>query len=213
MGIPAFVKFVLKTISRKHLFFPQINAQFVSLMITLRNRACPSECDARQIEQSGKERNFFQKTRRYPNGYITRTLYVFGMSIKVSQFTLVVNNQEDALRFYTKKVGFEKKTDFTPPGSYRWVTVDPRGQDLEFALWQMGSPDPNGWSKNWRPGGNSPIVLRVDDCRKVFGKMKSRGVQFQQAEPQQYAWGISATFSDPDGNIFSINQLPSKSSW
>ena len=135
------------------------------------------------------------------------------MDARIAQFTLVVKNQAEALEYYTKKVGFEKKTDFTPPGSYRWVTVGPKGQDLELALWQVGSPDPNSWSKNWKPGSGPPIVLRVDDCRKTFAEMKSRGVQFKQAQPEEYAWGISATFSDPDGNLFSINQLPSKTSW
>ena len=131
--------------------------------------------------------------------------------MRVSQFTLVVKKQSEALDYYTTKVGFEKKTDFTPPGSYRWVTVGPKGQDLELALWQIGSPDPRGWSKDWKPGG-PPIVVRVEDCRKTFDEMKSRGVKFVQPQPEEYAWGVSATFSDPDGNLFSINQLP-KSSW
>jgi predicted enzyme related to lactoylglutathione lyase len=131
------------------------------------------------------------------------------MDIKVSQITLVVNDQSAALDFYTNKVGFDKKTDFTPPGSYRWVTVGPRGQDLELALWQVGSPDPNGWSSGWKPGMGPPIVLRVPDCRKTFAEMRSRGVQFKQANPEEYPWGISATFADLDGNLFSINQLPS----
>jgi predicted enzyme related to lactoylglutathione lyase len=135
-------------------------------------------------------------------------LSICDMGIRIAQFTLVVNDQTRALDFYTGKVGFEKKTDFTPPGSYRWVTVGPKEQDLELALWQVGSPDPNGWSKNWKPGSAPPINLRVDDCRKTFGEMKARGVRFDQAEPQEYAWGISATFTDPDGNRFAINQLP-----
>lgn len=131
------------------------------------------------------------------------------MDIRVAQFTLVVNHQSEALEFYAEKVGFEKKTDFTPPGSSRWVTVGPNGQDLELALWQVGSPDPSGRSKNWKPGSNPPIVLRVDDCGKIFAEMRARGVEFKQAQPEEYPWGISATFSDPDGNMFSINQLPS----
>ena len=134
------------------------------------------------------------------------------MDARITQFTLVVKDQAQALEFYTKKVGFEKKTDFTPPGSYRWVTVGPKGQDLELALWQVGSLDPNGWSKNWKPGNGPPIILRVDDCRRIYDEMKSRGVVFMQ-ELKEYPWGISATFSDPDGNMFSINQLPQRTSW
>ncbi len=135
------------------------------------------------------------------------------MDARIAQFTIVVKDKAEALEFYTRKVGFEKKTDVTPPGGYRWVTVGPKGQDLELALWQVGSPDPSGWSKNWRPGSAPPIVIRVDDCRKTVDEMKSRGVEFKQAEPEVLAWGTSAAFADPDGNLFSINQLPSKSSW
>ena len=133
------------------------------------------------------------------------------MDSKITQFTLVVKNQAEALEFYTKKVGFEKKTDFTPPGSYRWVTVGPRGQELELALYQDDFPD--RWRMKWKPGANPPIVMRVDDCRKAFAELKARGVEFKQAAPEEYPWGISATFSDPDGNLFSINQLPQAKAW
>lgn len=135
------------------------------------------------------------------------------MNGKVQQITLVVKDQEAALEFYTKKVGFEKKTDVTPPGSYRWVTVGPKGQEIELALWQIGSPDPNGWSSGWKAGIYPPIVCRVEDCKKEFAEMKARGVQFKQDKPVELAWGTSATFADPDGNLFSINQLPSRTSW
>ena len=104
------------------------------------------------------------------------------MDVRIAQVTLVVRNQADAVEFYTKQVGFEKKTDFTPPGGYRWVTVGPKGQDMELALWQVGTKDPNQWSSRWAPGINPPIVMRVEDCRKVSAELKSRGVQFK-AEP------------------------------
>lgn len=134
------------------------------------------------------------------------------MEAKVSQITLVVRNQTEALKFYTEKMGFEKKMDFAPPGRDRWVTVGPKGQDLEFALFQAGTADANNWSSQWKPGVYPPIVMRVDDCHKAAEELKTLGVQFRQ-EPKEYPWGISATFSDPDGNLFSINQLPSKTSW
>jgi predicted enzyme related to lactoylglutathione lyase len=54
--------------------------------------------------------------------------------------------------------------------------------------------------------------MRVDDCRKASAELKSRGVQFKQ-EPQENPWSVSATFSDPDGNLFSINQFRKKSSF
>jgi len=131
------------------------------------------------------------------------------MDARISQITLVVKDQAASLEFFTQKVGFEKKTDFTPPGSYRWVTVGPKGQDLELALFQEDFPD--RWSMKWKPAGIPPIVIRVDDCRKTFEEMTSRGIRFKTGKPEEYPWGISATFADPDGNLFSINQLPRKS--
>jgi predicted enzyme related to lactoylglutathione lyase len=132
------------------------------------------------------------------------------MDGRISQITLVVTNQTKSLQFYTEKVGFEKKTDFSPPGGYRWVTVGPAGQDLELALYELGSsvnPEQKEWAKNWAPAKNPPIVLRVSDVRETFRELSSRGVKFPQI-PKDYPWGTAATFVDPDGNLFSINEPP-----
>jgi len=132
------------------------------------------------------------------------------MEGKITQFTLVVTNQSKALAFYTESVGFEKKTDVTLPGGYRWVTVGPKGQELELALWEVGSatdPEQMAWSKQWVPGKNPPIVVRVSDCREVHRELSSRGVEFPQP-PKEHPWGVAATFRDPDGNLFSLSQPP-----
>ncbi len=129
----------------------------------------------------------------------------------VTQLTLPVKDQAAALAFYTEKVGFEKRTDVTPPGSYRWVTVGLKGQELEIALFPLGAPvDPSqrAWSREWAPGKAPPIVIRVADCRKTCEELAARGVKFVQPA-KEYPWGIAATFSDPDGNLFSLSQPPS----
>jgi predicted enzyme related to lactoylglutathione lyase len=130
------------------------------------------------------------------------------MDTRIQAISLIVKDKTEALKFYTEKAGFEKKTDYTA-GNYRYVTVGLKGQDLELALWQVGSPDAVGGeerSRGYKPGSAPPIVLTVDDCRRLYAELKARGVQFKQ-ELQEFPWGISATFSDPDGNLFSINQL------
>lgn len=132
------------------------------------------------------------------------------MDGKITQITLVVANQAHSLEFFTQKVGFEKKTDVTPPGGSRWVTVGPKGQDLELALFELGSavdPSQKEWSKNWSPGRAPPIVLRVSDVRKTHKELSARGVEFIQA-PVERPWGTAATFKDSDGNLFSISQPP-----
>ncbi len=131
------------------------------------------------------------------------------MDARIQQITLVVKSKADALEFYTEKVGFEKKTDVTDHG-YRYVTVGPKGQDVELSLWEIGSPDAIGWSKDWKPRSAPPIFLVVDDCRKAFAELKAKGVHFRE-EPKEYPWGVWAIFSDPDGNLFQINQFSRRS--
>lgn len=132
------------------------------------------------------------------------------MEGRISQVTLVVANQAQSLAFFTDQVGFEKKTDVTPPGGSRWVTVGPKGQDLELALWEVGSatdPAQKEWSKHWAPAKGPPLVLRVADCQKIYQELRAKGVEFPQI-PKAYPWGTAATFKDPDGNLFSISQPP-----
>ena len=129
---------------------------------------------------------------------------------KIESVSLIVKDKAKALEFYTEKVGFEKKTDVTNYG-YWWVTVGPREQDLQLELWQAGSPDPTGSSKNWKPGNAPPIVLLVDDCYTMFAELKAKGVEFRR-ELEEYPQGVSATFSDPDGNLFTIRGPPQKRS-
>ena len=132
------------------------------------------------------------------------------MDARILVIGIVVKDQERALDFYTKRVGFEKRREYTAPNGYRFVSVAPKGERLEISLAQLGAQDPGGFSKTWRPGSSPPVGLYVDDCGKTFAEMKARGVEFREAEPVENDWGISATFSDPDGNFFSITQRPSE---
>ncbi|MCI4360978.1 MAG: VOC family protein, partial [Thermoplasmata archaeon] len=103
-----------------------------------------------------------------------------------------------------------KRTDVNPPGGARWVTVAPKGQELEIALWAVGSgvdPSQQQVSKRWEPARSPPMVLVVPDCRKAHEELSARGVEFLVA-PFDHPWGTSATFKDPDGNLFSMNQPP-----
>jgi predicted enzyme related to lactoylglutathione lyase len=130
------------------------------------------------------------------------------MEGKVVTISLVVKDKAKALTFFTEKAGFEKKTDVTGPGGYRYVTVGFKDQDFEIALWEMGSatdPSQQEWSKGWTPGSGPPIVIQVPDCRGAYQELSSRGVTFPQP-PMDQPWGIVATFRDPDGNVFSLSQ-------
>ncbi len=125
------------------------------------------------------------------------------MNSKITHVALVVKNKDEAVEFYTKKVGFEKKADFSPPAGDRWVTVGPKGQDLELVLLQAGTAGVNISSTH--------ITMSVDDCKKTSADLKTNGVQFKQ-EPLEHPYGVSAIFVDPDGNSFQINQYPQRGS-
>jgi predicted enzyme related to lactoylglutathione lyase len=121
------------------------------------------------------------------------------MNAKITHVALVVKNLDEAVEFYTKKVGFDKKADYNPPGGERWVTVGPKGQELELNLLQAGKSGVNSSSTH--------ITMTVDDCKKDSAELKAQGVKFMQ-EPLEHPYGISAIFVDPDGNSFQINQVP-----
>lgn len=127
---------------------------------------------------------------------------------KLGNVVLVVNNQAKALDFYTKVLGFEKRAEFTapgaPPGAPHWITVAPKGQDIEISLFQAGaSPDPA--ARQLKPGAGPQWNLLTDDCRAESKRLKAQGVGFDQ-EPSEQPWGIQAVFRDPDGNRFSLLQ-------
>lgn len=131
------------------------------------------------------------------------------MDGRIGSISLVVSNKARSLEFFTEKVGLEKKTDVTAPGGYRYVTVGPKGQDLELALFEIGSrpaPEQEELSKRWAPGTAPPIVVIVADCRETHAELAARGVTFLQP-PVDHPWGTAATFSDPDGNLFTLSQL------
>jgi predicted enzyme related to lactoylglutathione lyase len=124
---------------------------------------------------------------------------------KLILVTIVVKNQDAALDFYTKTLGFEKRADFRPSGNPRWVTVAPKGQDIEIALWEAGSKSDHVPPSHQQPGIGTQWNFKVEDCRKTYADLKARGVKFK-SEPVEYPYAIGAEFTDPDGNHFSIVQ-------
>ncbi len=128
---------------------------------------------------------------------------------KLLNTAIVVRDQKTALDFYTKTLGFEIKTDFTPPGGRRYVTVAPKEQDVEMVLFEAGSSD-EPRLKNLEPGRSGVGTFLSTDLRKDFEELKARGVKFNESEPQSYPWGSIATFADPDGNNFTLLQRPSR---
>lgn len=130
---------------------------------------------------------------------------------QLSHCSLFVNDQEEALRFYTEKLGFEVRTDSSLEG-FRWLTVGPRDQkDLEIVLMELrpgGMYDAatvESLRELQRRGVFGAGVFRTDDCRATYDQLRARGVEFTQ-EPKERPYGIEALFRDSSGNWFSLCQ-------
>lgn len=126
-----------------------------------------------------------------------------------------VHDQDEALGFYTTKLGMELRSDVSLPemGGFRWLTVGPPGQD-DLSMVLMAVPGPPVYdpetsrqiSDLLAKGGTSTVFLVTDDCQKTYEELSSRGVEFQET-PEARPYGIDAGFRDPSGNNFRLTQV------
>ena len=121
----------------------------------------------------------------------------------VSLLGVWVNDQDEALEFYTTKLGFELRADVTV-GDYRWLTVGLPGQpDMLVNLQLPGPPlddESAGFIKRMMAKGSmSAGGLNVDDCRKTYDELTAKGVEFV-SEPADRPYGVEAVMRDNSGN-------------
>jgi catechol 2,3-dioxygenase-like lactoylglutathione lyase family enzyme len=135
--------------------------------------------------------------------------------MKVAHAQLWVHDQDEALAFYTEKLGMEVRADVTLPelGDFRWLTVGPPGQE-DFAITLMAIPGApvmdaetadevrNLMSK----GFAGTVFLTTDDVHASYEELKSRGVEFTET-PEERPYGIDSGFRDPSGNSFRLTQV------
>ncbi|MGA2521035.1 MAG: VOC family protein [Acidimicrobiales bacterium] len=132
---------------------------------------------------------------------------------KLTLVTLWVHDQDEALDFYTKKLGMEVREDVTVAemGNYRWLTVGPPGQpDVSFILTVPGPPVIDGdLAKQLRDliaqGAIGSYHFSTDDCQATYLELEERGVEFIM-EPTEMPYGIDAQFHDPSGNKLRFTQ-------
>jgi predicted enzyme related to lactoylglutathione lyase len=126
-----------------------------------------------------------------------------------------VHDQDEALAFYTEKLGLELREDVTVPemGNFRWLTVGVPGQpDVSVTLMAVpGAPVFDDETRDrikelMAKGAASGLFFETDDCRASYEELKQRGVEFQQ-EPTEQPYGIDAGFRDPSGNHARMIQL------
>jgi len=135
--------------------------------------------------------------------------------IKISTAHLWVHDQDEALEFYTKKVGWEVRADVTVPelGDFRWLTVGPVNQpDIAVALMTIpGEPVMDDQTAGqvrelMGKGFAGTIFLTTEDVQADFRDLKSRGVEFVD-EPTDQPYGIDSSFRDPSGNHLRLTQV------
>ena len=125
-----------------------------------------------------------------------------------------VHDQDEALAFYTEKLGMELREDVTVPemGNFRWLSVGIAGQDVAITL--MAIPGPPVFEEETRDqiqkllakGASGGLFFSTADAQKSYEELKSRGVEFTQ-EPTEQPYGIDAGFRDPSGNQMRLAQL------
>jgi catechol 2,3-dioxygenase-like lactoylglutathione lyase family enzyme len=130
--------------------------------------------------------------------------------ITISHVCLFVRDQDEALDFYTKKLGFEVRAD-VPLEEFRWLSVGPPAQpDVHIALLRppAGLYDAATVAQVdelTAKGAMNGVILNVEDCRAAYEDLRARGVEFYE-EPTEHFYGVDAGFRDPSGNSFRLVQ-------
>ena len=135
--------------------------------------------------------------------------------IRIANAQLWVQDQDEALAFYTERLGWEVRADVTLPemGDFRWLAVGPPGQD-DMSVVLMAIPGPPVFEPETAEqvrnltakGAAGTVFLTTDDCRASYEELKGRGVEFVD-RPEERPYGIDASFRDPSGNHIRLTQV------
>jgi predicted enzyme related to lactoylglutathione lyase len=133
----------------------------------------------------------------------------------IAHTQLWVHDQDEALDFYTTKLGMEVRSDVTVAelGNFRWLTVGPAGQP-DIAITLMAIPGPPVMDEGTREqvrelmskGFAGTVFLATDDIHASYEELKGRGVEFVEP-PEERPYGIDSGFRDPSGNHFRLTQV------
>ena len=135
--------------------------------------------------------------------------------IRLSTTQLWVSDQDEALAFYTEKLGFEVRMDMTMAemGDFRWLTVGPAGQP-DIAIVLMAIPGPPVMDAETADqvraltakGFAGTLFLTTEDCYAAHDELEGRGVEFVE-QPEERPYGIDCSFRDPSGNNIRLTQV------
>ena len=122
------------------------------------------------------------------------------MDMKIELIPIPVTDVDRAKKFYVEQVGFNADQDHTVNENLRFVQLTPPGSACSIVIGLGITP--------MKPGSVDAYQMVVKDVRKLREELLERGVEVSDIDEQQ--WGIFAYFSDPDGNKWSLQELPSQ---
>ena len=135
--------------------------------------------------------------------------------IRIATAQLWVHDQDEALAFYTEKLGMEVRADVTlaEMGDFRWLTVGPAGQpDIAIVLMAIPGPpvmDAETAEQVREPDGEGLRRHGLPHDRRLqasYEELTARGVEFTET-PEERPYGIDSGFRDPSGNSFRLTQV------
>jgi predicted enzyme related to lactoylglutathione lyase len=134
--------------------------------------------------------------------------------IRIANTQFWVHDQDEALAFYTKTLGWEVRTDVTMEAwHFRWLVVGPGGQeDIGLVLMPVPGPpmlDPEASAALGdlvAKGAGGTLFLETDDCQVAYEELSARGVKFNDP-PTAQPYGIDTSFRDPSGNNIRLTQV------
>lgn len=125
------------------------------------------------------------------------------MKQAIAHIALVVNDYDEAIKFYTEKLGFVLIDDTPQSETKRWVLVAPKGAEECCLLLARGVGDEQRTHIGNQTGGRVFLFLKTDDFWRDYENYKAKGVKFVR-EPKTEDYGTVAVFEDLYGNLWDL---------
>jgi catechol 2,3-dioxygenase-like lactoylglutathione lyase family enzyme len=133
--------------------------------------------------------------------------------IKIANAQFWVHDQDEALAFYTRTLGWEVRSDVTvEEWSFRWLVVAPIGQEAGLVLMpvptapMLDADASSQLAELVAKGVGGTLFLETDDCQAAYDDLSARGVVFNDP-PTAQPYGIDTSFRDPSGNNIRLTQV------
>jgi len=127
------------------------------------------------------------------------------MQQRIAQITLVVNDYDEAIRFYTEKLNFEVIEDTRLSETKRWVRIKPKSSSGFCLLLAKADGEEQKSRVGNQTGGRVFLFLYTDDFWRDYKNMQANGILFIR-EPIEEKWGTVAAFKDLYGNLWDLIQ-------